>query len=158
MNDRNDNGPPSAARSPVLTQSGRVALEGRVRQLRDDVIPACERRLREAENDPNVAAECDRAVREFIELSAVLREAVDAEDLPANPDLVELGDTVTLEMPEGVIERYVIVHPLEAPVDRHRISSESPMSSALLGRKVGERVEVDAPAGRFEVEIVKVER
>lgn len=158
MNDRKRDGLPSDDGTPVLTRTGRVALEGRVRHLRDEVIPVCGRRLRETETDPNVEAEYDRAVREFIELSAVLREAVDAEDLPANPDVVELGDTVTIEMPEGVIERYVIVHPVEAPVDRRRISSESPMSKALLGRSVGERVEVAAPAGPFEVEIVRVER
>lgn len=158
MIDRKEDDLGSDAGRPVLTRAGRVALEGRVRGLRDEVIPACGRRVREADNDPNVVAEYDRAVREFIELSATLREAVDTEDLPANPNVVELGDTVTLELPEGVIERYVIVHPVESPVDPRRISSESPMSKALLGHRVGERVEVAAPAGPFEVEIVRVER
>lgn len=144
--------------SPVLTRTGRTALEERARQLKDEVIPACGRRLRDAQSDPNVAAEYQRAISELADLNEVLRHAVDAEDLPADPDIVELGDTVTLEMPDGVIERYVIVHPAEAPVDRSRISSESPMSKAVLSRRVGEKVEVAAPSGRFEVQILRVER
>jgi transcription elongation factor GreA len=61
-------------------------------------------------------------------------------------------------MPDGTIVRFVIVHPTEAPVDRMRISSESPMSRAVLGCRVGEKVEVSAPAGRYEVEVLGVER
>lgn len=143
---------------PVLTRRGRAALEDRARRLRDEVIPTCGRRMREVQVDPNVAAEYQRVVSELAKITEVLREAVDAEDLPANPDIVEVGDTVTLEMPDGVIESYVIVHPAEAPVDRRRISSESPMSKAVLGRGVGEKVEVAAPSGPFEVEIVSVQR
>jgi transcription elongation factor GreA len=128
--------------------------------LKDEVIPACGRRLKSAQSDayPNIAAEYQRALSELADISDVLREAVDAEDLPADPDVVELGDTVTIEMPDGGLERYVIVHPAEAPIDSHRISSESPMSEAILGRRPGERVEVAAPFGTFEVTIRNVVR
>jgi len=65
---------------------------------------------------------------------------------------------VTLEMPDGGIERYRIVHPTEAPLDRVRVSSESPMSKAVLGCRVGEKVEVAAPAGYFDVVVIGIER
>lgn len=160
MSERRENDlsttPETAA--PVLTRGGRIALEEKARRLQEEVIPTCARRLREGEPDPNLPAEYERAVVELADVSDVLRRAVDAEDLPADPHVVELGDTVTLEMPDGAIESYVIVHPTEAPLDRLRISSESPMSKAVLGRRVGEKVEVAAPMGRFQVGVLGVER
>lgn len=144
--------------APVLTRDGRSALERKAQRLEDEVIPALVARVRESGSDPALASDRDRAVAELAHVTDLLRKAVDAEDLPADPNLVELGDTVTLGMPDGEIERYVIVHPSEAPVDRSRISCDSPMSKAILGRRVGEKVEVAAPVGSFEVGIIAVER
>jgi len=158
MSERSENDLSADTAAPVLTRDGRVALEEKARRLEEEVIPTCAQRLREGESDPNLIADYDRAVLELANLSNVLRRAVDAEDLPADPLVVELGDTVTLGMPDGAIERYVIVHPAEAPLDRLRISSDSPMSKAVLGHRIGEKVEVAAPVGRFQVEVLGVER
>jgi transcription elongation factor GreA len=45
----------------------------------------------------------------------------------------------------------------EADPANGRISNESPLGKALLGRKCGEKIQVDAPAGAFTVKLVKVE-
>ncbi len=68
---------------------------------------------------------------------------------------VNLGDTVVIEA-EGELEEYTIVGIAEAaPVDGY-ISNESPLGAALLERRVGEKVVVEAPGGPFSVRIVAV--
>lgn len=51
---------------------------------------------------------------------------------------------------------YVIVGPLEANPDEDRISYESPIGQALLGRKVGDVVEIQVPAGVSRYEVVDI--
>jgi len=51
---------------------------------------------------------------------------------------------------------YTIVGSLEADPDRDRISNESPVGRALLGRRVGETVEVVVPAGKIRYSVVKI--
>lgn len=54
--------------------------------------------------------------------------------------------------------KYTIVAPQEADFKEGKISSESPIGSALMGKEVGEEVEVDVPAGKLNLEIKKIER
>lgn len=69
-----------------------------------------------------------------------------------------LGDTVTIHLTNGAPETYIIVHPLEAPVDDRRISVESPLATALLGRHVGDDVEVSVPGGSYRCTILSAQR
>jgi transcription elongation factor GreA len=71
--------------------------------------------------------------------------------------MVQVGDWVTISEDDGS-SRYLIVHPAEAGVDLNRISSESPLAKSLLGHRVGDEVEVQAPSGRYRVAIVEVLR
>ena len=71
--------------------------------------------------------------------------------------LVELGSKVTIQEDGMPPETYTIVGPVEADPERGYISYESPLGKALLGKKVGDVVEVQAPAGSFRVKILKVE-
>jgi transcription elongation factor GreA len=70
---------------------------------------------------------------------------------------VELGKAVTVRDAQGVVERFLIVHPIEARLDDMRISVRSPLAQALLGHRVGEEVEVAAPSGPYRCWIVAVE-
>jgi transcription elongation GreA/GreB family factor len=72
--------------------------------------------------------------------------------------VVELGDEVTVEFDAGETERFLLVDPVEAPLDQLRISVESPLARALLGRPVGEEVEVRAPGGRYRCRILATRR
>ena len=54
-------------------------------------------------------------------------------------------------------ETYTIVGSLEADPANGRVSNESPMGKALLGKKVGAKVVVDSPGGKIKFEIVKLE-
>jgi len=52
-------------------------------------------------------------------------------------------------------ETYMIVGPAEADPILGRISNESPIGRALINRKIGETVKVEAPGGAFTVLIIK---
>ena len=89
-------------------------------------------------------------------LKANLARAQVIEDLPAR-DVASLGSIVTLTAPGDVEERYTIVGSMEASVAAGRISNESPLGRALLGRKVGDTATVRAPQGEATYTIIRVE-
>ncbi|MDD5311578.1 MAG: transcription elongation factor GreA [Dehalococcoidia bacterium] len=75
---------------------------------------------------------------------------------PHLPGVVELGDNVLIQNQDGKIDRYTIVGTTEAsPVDG-KISCESPVGKALLGKKKGDKVEVRTPAGIIKLQIIEV--
>lgn len=69
---------------------------------------------------------------------------------------VALGSTVHLELEDG-IQRYTIVGSTEANPEEGKISNESPIGRALMGRKPGEEIEVQVPSGMLKYKITKVE-
>jgi len=100
-----------------------------------------------------------RGAAELAYLHSILGQAITTEDLPPErPGVVELGDEVTVEFDGGESERFLLVDPVEAPLDQVRISAESPLARALLGRPVGEQVEVKAPGGRYRCRILATRR
>ena len=68
---------------------------------------------------------------------------------------VQIGSTVEVESPDGA-ESFTIVGSTEARPNEGRISNESPVGRALLGRKKGEKVVVKVPAGDFTYKIVSI--
>jgi transcription elongation GreA/GreB family factor len=70
---------------------------------------------------------------------------------------VAIGSQITIrEVNTCEREVYTLVHPDDADIDLNRLSSFSPLGKAIGGRRAGEVVELDAPAGtlRFEIEAV----
>ncbi|MEA2642801.1 MAG: transcription elongation factor GreA [Chloroflexota bacterium] len=74
-----------------------------------------------------------------------------------HPDYVRIGSLVIVRTANGDEERYVIVAARDANPREGRVSSESPIGRALLGRRIGERVVIPAPGGSFNVTIERVE-
>lgn len=70
-------------------------------------------------------------------------------------DHVQIGSTVSVSSGDGE-ERFTIVGSTEAKPAEGRISNESPVGRALLGRKKGEKVVVRVPAGDFTYKIVGI--
>ena len=70
-------------------------------------------------------------------------------------DHVGIGSTVEVDGPDGQ-ERFTIVGSTEAKPTDGKISNESPVGRALLGKKKGEKVVVRVPAGDFTYKIVKI--
>jgi hypothetical protein len=89
-----------------------------------------------------------RGAAELAYLHSILGQAITTEDLPPEePGVVELGDEVTVEFDAGETERFLLVDP-----------AESPLARALLGRPVGEQIEVQAPGGRYRCRILATRR
>ncbi|MEE8370372.1 MAG: transcription elongation factor GreA [Dehalococcoidia bacterium] len=84
-----------------------------------------------------------------IENAVIIEEAQDHQ-------IVNLGATVVVLNHKGENEHYTIVGSAEADPKAGRISNESPVGMAILGRKVGDKVEVKAPAGVLHWTIVEI--
>jgi len=70
---------------------------------------------------------------------------------------VRIGSSVTVKDDEGIEETWSIVGRAEADATKGRISHESPVGKSLLGRKGGETVDVETPAGVMKYAIVSVD-
>lgn len=94
---------------------------------------------------------------EILTLEKMLRNAklIDEDEISA--DVVTIGSTVKLKDLEfGDMLEYTIVGSAEADPTESRISNESPVGEAILGRKVGSIVEVNVPAGTLKYEIMGI--
>lgn len=92
------------------------------------------------------------------ELEAILQnyKLIDEDELPA--DVVNRASKVKLRDMETKEEfTYQIVGPQQANPMKNRISDESPVGKAILGKKKGATVTVDTPAGTLKYKIVDIE-
>lgn len=151
--------------TPFLTREGYQKLQEELDHLRTEKRQEIANRLHEAmeggeliENAEYEAAKNEQAFVEgrIKELEILLATARLIDEKHA-ADAVTVGSTVTIKELGGKPESYTIVGAAEANPAAGRISNESPLGKALLNRKAGDKVQVDAPAGAFVVEIVKVE-
>jgi transcription elongation GreA/GreB family factor len=139
---------PESVAAVVLTPDGHQWLLARAASLASEPDPA----------DGGDGSHA-RGAAELAHLHSILGQAITTDELPPEqPGVVELGDEVTVEFAVGEPERFLLVDPVEAPLDQLRISVESPLARALLGRRVGEEAEVEAPAGRYRCRILATRR
>jgi transcription elongation factor GreA len=87
-------------------------------------------------------------------LSALVKNAVVIEENHSSTH-VQIGSTVTIQSKDGK-ESFMIVGSAEASPAEGRISNESPVGRALLGRKKGEEVTVSVPAGDSKYKILSI--
>jgi transcription elongation GreA/GreB family factor len=144
----------------VLTSEGQRRLAARAAWLATGPIP---RFAPYSLDDPNqdgwASAEYGHFVSELALLTRILQRAITTDQLPPeNPGIVELGDEVAVEFANDYTQRFLMVSPIEAPLDDLNISVESPLGQALVGRRVGDQVEVDAPDGPFRCRILATGR
>ena len=149
-----------------LTRDGYRKLQDELDYLRTYKRQEIAERLHEAmdggeliENAEYEAAKNEQAFVEgrIKELEILLAMARVIDEAPPAADVVQVGSTVTIQEEGLEPEQYTIVGAAEANPAAGRISNESPLGKALLNRKIGEKVQVDAPAGTFVVAILKVE-
>ena len=97
-----------------------------------------------------------RLESEISELEAKLRNSEIIQST-ANTGKVMIGSTVTVRDVElDEIETYMIVGSTEADPDNNKISDESPLGAAILNKSAGTIVQVHAPAGVIEFELLEV--
>ena len=93
------------------------------------------------------------------ELEEILSNYTIISEQEKNMDIVHVGNTVVVEDLEfSEEETYQIVGSQEADPMNGRISEESPFGRALLGRKDGDEVVVEAPAGNIRYKITAIQR
>ena len=108
-------------------------------------------------------AEYDEAKNEqaFIEggirdLEQTLSNAIVPTGRTRGADVVEFGSSVTVVTVKGAKRRYKLVGSAEAAPLEGKISNESPVGRAILGRKVGDEVEVTTPSGGMKLTIKEI--
>lgn len=69
---------------------------------------------------------------------------------------VQVGTTVKLKISGNSIKQFSIVSDLESDPSQNKISDSSPLGIALLGKKINEKVEVNAPVGKISYKIVEI--
>ena len=148
----------SSSEPPILTEDGRRKLAERARRLEEETIPSLVAALDDEDDEMAPRLEYDLAMRELEQLKYVLETAGNVYDIPEDPDVVQIGDRVTIRTEDGEVVHHLIVHPAEAGLDTIRISSESPLAAAVLGHRVKDEVTVDAPSGPYQATIVEVLR
>jgi transcription elongation factor GreA len=149
-----------------LTQEGLEELKKEHEDLTKVKRPHVVERLTEARNQGDLSENAEYvAAREelaFIdgridELEELLKEVSIIKDSTGGAsDAVKLGSEVTVAI-DGKNEVYRVVGEWEADPVEKKISHESPLGKALIGKKVGENVEVQAPAGKIIYTIVSVQ-
>ncbi|MFZ1396318.1 MAG: transcription elongation factor GreA [Candidatus Promineifilaceae bacterium] len=153
----------------LLTQEGLHKLTNELEQLRTEgrekVADRLHRAFQDGQDDDfveNAELEAARNEQAFLEgriqeLEDILKNYKIIDDQGGPHDSVRVGDWVTVSE-EGFDddERYHLVGAAEADPAAGRISNESPLGVALLGKKVGEVVRVNAPNGVIEFRVVKI--
>ena len=152
-----------------LTAEGLEKLKTEFEQLKGPAREELAKRLRFAiqqgdlsENADYIMAKEDQAFLEgkILELESILRSATivnNENQSAAASEIVSVGCTVTVQEPGEQPEKYMLVGAKEASPRERKISNESPIGRALLGRKVGEVVKAATPGGTLVLKIVSVE-
>ncbi len=93
------------------------------------------------------------------EVENILAHAVIIDDTDDKSGLISLGCTIkVLDVETGDEELYAIVGSQEANPMECRISDDSPFGRAMLGHKVGDIVEIEAPAGSMQYKVLTIEK
>jgi transcription elongation factor GreA len=150
--------------SSYLTKEGFERLQNELEYLRTEKRAEVADRLRDAMEDgeliENAELEAAKNEQSFVEgrikeLEILLANAHLIEE-NTNGDTIQVGSKVTVKEGKMSPEEYVIVGHAEADPRLGRISNESPLGKALLNHKAGDKVNVEAPGGAFEIKIVSV--
>ena len=149
----------------ILTKEGKEELEKRLEFLKVTKRAEITERIKTArefgdlsENAEYDAAKNEQAMieGEIVEIEEKLKHAVIIKD-GAKKGVVSLGSKVDiLDEETGEVSTYEIVGTTEADVENSRISNESPIGNALLGRKAGETITVNVPVGTVTITVKKV--
>ena len=150
----------------ILTYQGLQKLEDELQNLKVVRRKEVAQKIKEAreQGDLSENAEYDAAKdeqrdieTEIAELEAILANCEVIQDNDKNKDVVKMESVVVLhdvEFDEDI--EYTIVGSSEADSLNNKISNESPLGAALIGKKKGDTVKVEAPVGEIEYTVVSV--
>ena len=150
-----------------LTQEGFDKLEAELAYLRNEKRKEVAARLHEAAEsslgefveDPEFeAAKNEQSFVEgrIRELELLLANAKLIEKKKNKNGEIEVGSIVVIKEGRYKPEEYQIVGAAEADPVVGKVSHASPLGKALLGKKVGDKVEIKAPSGSFTVKVIEI--
>ena len=93
----------------------------------------------------------------ILDVEKMIQNAVMIHHESSPSSLVELGSKVTVQNQNGQEDYFVIVGSVEVNPGERKISNESPVGQALIGKKMGDTVEVAVPAGVQKFTIKRIE-
>jgi len=144
-----------------LTTNGKVELETELTELKGQRSQIAEKIANARDyGDLSENAEYDAAREEQAQLESRVAEL---EEILQNADIikpaksngtVQVGSTV--ELKNGKVVKYQIVGPVEADPLEGKISNESPIGAALMGKKEGEKVTIETPKGSVSYTIISI--
>jgi transcription elongation factor GreA len=147
----------------LVTADGLENLKRELEQLKNDKLPAVVSRVAKAREDgdlsENSAYQFGKQEQEFLEgrieeLETILSKATLVAK-SSQKNSVDVGCKVTVTV-GGKKQVFSIVGDWEAKPAEKKISGISPLGKALLGKKIGEKAEVEAPVGRLTYTIVDI--
>ena len=149
----------------ILTEEGKLELEKRLEYLKMIKRPEITERIKAArefgdlsENAEYDAAKNEQALieGEIVELENKLKHA-EIITVNARKDIAGVGSTVTFtDLTDNKQYVFTIVGTTEADFKAGKISNESPIGKALIGKRVGENATVEAPVSSYEIRLEKV--
>lgn len=144
-----------------LTTDGKVELENELSELKSRRSEIAEKIANARDyGDLSENAEYDAAREEQAQLESRVAEL---EEILQNADIikpakangkVQVGSTV--ELKNGKVVKYQIVGPVEADPLEGKISNESPIGAALMGKKEGDKVTIETPKGSVSYTVVSI--
>ena len=154
----------SNTKEVFMTESGLEEIKKELDYLKLEKRPEVITALQEARalGDLSENAEYDAARNEQAQVEAKIKEL---EVLIENAkiiekvrtDIVQIGTKVKIEYVEDKdIDEYTIVGSKEADPLSNKISNESPIAKAIIGKKIGDVVSVDSPNGKYDVKIIEI--
>lgn len=157
-----------AEKKNILTYEGLKALEEEIHDLKVNQRKEVAQKIKEAreQGDLSENAEYDAAKDEqrdiearIEEIDKILKNAEVVIEDEVDVNVINIGCMITIfdmEYKEELI--YKLVGSTEANSLKGKISNESPLGMALLGKRVGDIVDVDTHSGMIQYEILKIQR
>ena len=110
-----------------------------------------------SENAEYSEAKDEQAMNEtrIMEIEETIKNVTTIDDRHLNSDVVHIGSTLTVKC-DGETKKFTIVGSNEANPSEGKISNETPLATAFLGHKAGDKVEVETPSGKTKYEIVNI--
>ena len=149
----------------ILTVEGKKELEQRLKVLKNELIPQVVQRIKVAreqgdlsENAEYTSARDEQAKLEGEkqDIEAKLKYGVVIQS--SKKDFVEVGTKLRyLDIEENEEYEFTIVGTAEADLTKNKISNESPVGQALMGKRVGDVCVVSAPkGGSYEIKLLEI--
>ena len=147
-----------------LTKEGLNELQEELKDLKENKRPEVISQIKEAraQGDLSENAEYHAAKDKQGQIEARIKELeyiIDNASIISGTksSTIKIGSTVEIEyIDDKETDTYQIVGSTEADPFENKISNESPIAVAILGKKVGETVSIESPNGNYDIKIVSI--